>query len=100
MVVSSSYYYSFSAFCLFFLLFFLLSLSVLFLSISSCLFAVVPLVWFSVFFPVHRQIGWALLVDYFDVHRGRLGMCSLQQGSCLEAGFFGPHLSGVRGRRF
>ena len=45
-VVSSSYYYSFSSFCLFFLLFFLLLLSVLFLSLSSCLFAVVPLVWF------------------------------------------------------
>ena len=45
-VVSSSYYSSFSSFCVFFLLFFLLLLSVLFLSLSSCLFAVVPLVWF------------------------------------------------------
>ena len=44
MVASSSYYYSFSSFCLFFLLFFLLLLSLLFLSLSSCLFAVVPLV--------------------------------------------------------
>ena len=26
-----------------------------------------PLYGFSVFFLVHRQIGWALLVDYFDV---------------------------------
>ena len=45
-MVSSSSYDWFSAFCLFFLLFFLLLLSALFLSFSSCLFAVVPLVWF------------------------------------------------------
>ena len=90
-VVSSSYYYSFSSFCLFFLLPFLLLLSVFFcLSPLVFLLLLFPLCGFYVFFPVHRQIGWALLVDYFDVHRDRLGMCSLQQSSCLEAGFRPP----------
>ena len=47
-----------------------------FCSYSLCSFCLSPLVFlllfplygFSVVFPVHRQIGWALLVEYFDVH--------------------------------
>ena len=74
MVVSSSYYYSFSSFCLLFLLFFLLLLSVLFLSLSSCLFAVVPLVWFFCLLYVSQiNIGLALLVDDVDVQLLSLG---------------------------
>ena len=66
--------------CIFFVLFFVffflpflfvvlfaLTLCALFVSLLLSFCGCSPCMVFSVFFPVHRQIGWALLVDYFDV---------------------------------